>query len=180
MAESDMPQFWKDNIKAFWKLRVAESRPVVSGCTVPVVQATTFTTVTLSGYSTVHYHQLQTLPLSKYTIKLGYWCLVRRTHKVPVPRCQNRWAGMPWAVEWPLAWSGVRAESVSKKQAWRALRLMHCVGSSTVRLCSECKCMCGMEVADMWHGIFECTRAKALWRVVGGRVVEEVRREERQ
>ena len=123
---------------------------------------------TVVRYRTVHYFQTQPVTLSRFSVKLAYWCLVRKAHGVPIPKGQGRWAGMPFIVEWPVAWCSVRCDSLTKKQEWRAYKLMHFVGSATVRLCSETSCFCGEQVADLWHGIFDCHRARALWSIVEG------------
>ena len=47
------------------------------------------------------------------------------------------------------------------------LNVRHPTGRGDGRLeTGEGECFCGLEVADMWHGLFECERAKVVWRQV--------------
>ena len=162
VESSAIPRFWVECLKAFWQLRVSVDPETVHG-PATLLEGHRFMSVTLSGYSTVHYNRIQSVNLTEFSIKLAYWCLVRNKHKVPVPTAQGRWDAIRRGTDWPSAWGGIRNQSLTRKQEWRAWQLMHSVERASARLCRPCTCHCGHRDADMWHGLFECPHARGLW-----------------
>ena len=128
LQSSWMPQFWKDAVEAFWELRVDGPWQMINNNMTELMTSVHFSSVEITDHCTVHYRRTQQVPLSKYSVKLAYWCLVKQKHGLPVPKGQTRWHGMQFRVDWPVAWCSVRCDSITKKQTWRAYKLMHCVG----------------------------------------------------
>ena len=162
---SNLPRFWKECIKAMWKVRprrIAGADP--NHCSIHTHQ---FQTVTIVDYCTVQYNNVKWEPLSAMTVKLAYWSIIRYRWGVPIPVGRTRWEQRGAVADWPFAWSNVRCDSVTKKQAGRSLKLMHCVGQASSRLCAVADCHCGVGGrVSMWHGVFECEVARRAWRRV--------------
>jgi len=158
-----MPQFWKDCISAFWKLGVY----LAHGPTGDWMADFVFDSVTITDYCVVHYNRVQQVNLRSFSIKLAYWTILKGKYGHPVPSCQLRWplinTPAPLLVDWVRAWNGVRSQSITKKQEGRALKLMHSAGKPSARMCRPGTCHCGSPAETMWHGIFECARARRLW-----------------
>ena len=164
LANSRLPKFWKDCIQAMWQVK--PRRIVGTDPNMHSVHTHDIETVTIEGYCTVQYNKTQRVPLANMTVKLAYWAIIRHSWGNPVPRGQTNWVARGMRAEWPRAWSNIRSDTISKKQAERAYKLMHCVGGSSNRLCSVEDCGCGHPRANMWHGIFECREARRAWGVV--------------
>jgi hypothetical protein len=164
IQSSHLPRFWQECIKAMWDLRpvrIPHSDP--HRCD---VHTHMFHTVTIVDYCTVQYNRTQWVGLSEFTVKLAYWCIVRHKWGNPVPKGQTNWVQRGVQAEWPVAWSNIRSPVISKKQAERSYKLMHCVGPASSRLCGLSDCSCGSTRTNMWHGIFECPAAMRAWRAV--------------
>ena len=80
LRNSGMPVFWQDNVRAFWRLRAASLRPISAYDPQKVMDEYSYTSVSFSGYCTVHYHKTQQITLRDFTIKSAYWCLVMQVH----------------------------------------------------------------------------------------------------
>ena len=164
--ESNLPEFWKQCIRAFWGLRVRRlggSDPHMHS-----VYTHAFHTVTIAGHCTVQYHNTQWVALRDFTVKLAYWCLARYKWPNIVPTGQVRWTERGVTAEWPVAWANIRSDTISNAQAERSYKLMHNVGPASNRLCGgrPCACHCGHTRVSMWHGVFECPHAMRAWSVV--------------
>ena len=164
---SNLPKFWRECIQAMWRAR---PRRIVGS---DPAQCSTHTheilTVTIVDHCTVQYNNTRWVPLSEMTVKCTYWSIFRHRWGTPMPIGRVRWEQRGVVADWPMAWSTIRCDSVTKKQAARALKLMHCVGLASSRLCAVSECHCGQGGREsMWHGVFECDVARGAWQVVEG------------
>ena len=158
---SSLPKFWKQCLKAMWKLKLVR---------VPGTRDDSYTlhthrfrTVTIIDHCTVQYNNEQWLTLDDFSVKMAYWCMIKHAVGHPVPNGQAIWIRNGAVVEWPVAWSNIRSPSISKKQAGRSLKLMHRACEASTALVALATCDCGHQHASMWHGLFECVGAMRAW-----------------